>query len=153
MNTFFIQISINYINGDMEEPMEKLITIQIYELKQEINTTVKYLYSYESDTKYQTIKKFIKDQIAYADKLKTTNGKNKIYLKIENYKRYMKETFQFDYDAYLEKINECKNKLKALEDHMKILEAKQYATSMNAVPYISTELSLPDKVWNRKSNR
>ena len=133
--------------------MEKLIAIQIYELNQEISTTVKYLHSYESDKKYQTIKKFIADQTAHADKLKTTNGKNKIYLKIENYKQYMKDAFQFDYDAYLEKINECKNKLKTLEDHMKILEAKQYAESMNAAPYISTELSVSDKVWNRKSNR
>lgn len=133
--------------------MEKLIAMQIYELNQEISATVKYLYSYESDKKYQTIKQFITDQMMCANKLKTTNGKNKIYLKIENYKRYMKDTFQFDYDAYLEKINECKNKLKALEDHMKILEAKQYVESMNTAPYISTELSTPDKVWNRKSDR
>lgn len=133
--------------------MEKLIAIQIYELNQEISATLNALYSYESNKKYLTIKKFITDQTAHADKLKTSNGKNKIYLKIENYKRYMKETFQFDYDAYLEKINKYENKLKVLKDHMRILEAKQYAESMNATPYISTELSLPDKVWNRRSNR
>lgn len=133
--------------------MEKLSAIQIYELNQEISATLKALYSYESDTQYQTIKKFITDQKAHADKLKTSNGKNKIYLKIENYKRYMKETFQFDYDSYLEKINKYENKLKALEDHMRILEAKQYAESMNVVPYISNEASLQDKVWNRRSNR
>ena len=133
--------------------MEKLIAIQIYELNQEISTTVKYLHSYESDKKYQTIKKFIADQKAHIDKLKTDKGKNKIYLKIENYKRCMKEHFKFDYDAHLDKLNEYENKLKDLQDHMKILEAKQYAESMNVTPYISTELSVSDKVWNRRSNR
>jgi hypothetical protein len=133
--------------------MEKSITIQINELNQEICTTLKALYSYESDKQYQTIKKFITDQKAHADKLKTDKGKNKIYLKIENYKRCMKEHFEFDYSAHLEKLNEYENKLKDLQDRMNILEAKRYAESMDVTPYISTNISLPDKVWNRRSNR
>lgn len=133
--------------------MEKSITIQINELNQEICTTLKALYSYESDKQYQTIKKFIIDKKAHADKLKTDKGKNKIYLKIENFKRCMKEHFKFDYDVHLKKINEYENKLKDLQDRMSILEARQYTESMNATPYISINIPLPDKVWSRRSNR
>lgn len=134
-------------------------------------STIRYLdgclTSLEENKQYINMKKYIDKQLKHAEELKTQKGKDKIYNQIERYKQQTKNVFKFDYDAHVDKIIETKSKLKTLEDELKMLKdklvelQKQFemkfknskSCSESYLSYMSANIPLYDKVWNRKSNR
>ena len=134
-------------------------------------STIRYTYgclsSLKENRQYCSMKKYIDKQLKHAEELKTQKGKDKIYNQIEHYKQQTKNVFEFDYDVHVNAIIETKSKLKTLEDELKMLKDKLVALqkqlemefknskscSETYLSYMSANIPLCDKVWNRRSNR
>lgn len=125
------------------------------------------LTSLEENKQYINMKNHIDKQLKHVEELKTQKGKDKIYNQIEHYKQQTKNVFEFDYDVHVDKIIETKSKLKTLEDELTMLKdklvelQKQFemkfknnkSCSESYLSYMSANIPLCDKVWNRRSNR
>lgn len=130
-------------------------------------SSIRYMYEYlsrlEDNKQYSNMKNCIDKQLKRAEKLKTQKGKDKIYNQIEHYKQRTKDVFNFDYDAHVDNIIATKSKVKTLEDELKMLKDKltqlqnqfetAYKSEESYMTYMSTNVPLCDKVWNRRSNR
>lgn len=142
-------------------------SMQIESKESVIRYTHGCLISLKENRQYCSMKKYIDKQLKHAEELKTQKGKDKIYNQIERYKQQTKNVFKFDYDAHVNKIIETKSKLKTLEDELKMLKdklaelQKQFemefknnkSCSETYLSYMSANIPLCDKVWNRRSNR
>ena len=141
--------------------------MQVESTEGTIRYTYEYMLSLKENGQYRDMKKYIDKQLKHAEESKTQRCKDKIYNQIEHYKQRTKDVFGFDYDAHVDKIIETKNKLKTLEDELKMLKDKlvelqeqfemefknSKSCSESYLSYISANIPLCDKVWNRRSNR
>ena len=132
-----------------------------------IRYTYECMLSLKENRQYRDMKKYIDKQLKHAEESKTQRCKDKIYNQIEHYKQRTKDVFGFDYDMHVDKIVETENKLKTLEDDLKMLKDKSVelqkqfemrlksdkSCSESYLSYMDTNIHLCDKVWNRRSNR